>query len=314
VPVEQLTLLPLDDPQPQSSEGHLNSLSALSSALKAFHEHMLHENLSTNTVKAFDSDLRLLARFAGSSTPLSELTPGRLESFLDYLRYERGVPCKPKSLSRRLTTLKVFFSWLTKQGVLLSDPAAPLVHHRAKTPVPRVLSEAEVEELLTATDQLRRDPDHPDARPHLLITLLLATAVKKGECMRIMRSDIDVSDPRAASVFIRYANARQRHKERRLRLSPQFAHTLPDYLEQYRPETQLFPCTARNLEYVLDGCAKRAGLIPRVLSFEALRWTCAVRDLQAGMEADTLRRKLGLSCITWAETLEKLGRLTTAPL
>ena len=314
MPVEQLTLLPPAESEPRSSEARLNPHSALNSALDAFHEHMLQENLSANTVKAFDSDLRLLARFTGSGTPLSALTSGRLERFLDYLRYERGVPCKPKSLSRRLTTLKVFFSWLAKQGVLPSDPAAPLVHHRAKTPLPRVLSEVEVEELLAATDRWRRDPDHPDARPHLLVTLLLATAIKKGECMRIMRSDIDVCDRNAASVFIRYASARQRHKERRLRLSPQFAHTLPDYLEQYQPARQLFACTARNLEYVLDACAKRAGLAPRVLSFEGLRWTCAVRDLRAGMEADALRRKLGLSRITWAETLEKLVRLTMAPL
>jgi site-specific recombinase XerD len=77
---------------------------------------------------------------------------------------------------------------------------------------------------------------------------------------------------------------------------------------------KLFPCTARNLEYVLDEASKRAGLTPRRVSFEALRYTCAVRDLREGMDEDALRRKLGLSHITWADTLEKLKKLTAPAL
>ena len=87
-----------------------------------------------------------------------------------------------------------------------------------------------------------------------------------------------------------------------------------DYYTRGKPAAMLFECTARNLEYVLDECAKRAGLPARILSFEALRWTCAVRDLRGGMDQDTLRRKLGLSHISWVETSEKLRRLLSAPL
>jgi hypothetical protein len=39
-----------------------------------------------------------------------------------------------------------------------------------------------------------------------------------------------------------------------------------------------------------------------------------VRDLRSGMAEDDLRRKLGLSHISWAETLEKLKRLTAPAL
>jgi integrase/recombinase XerD len=83
---------------------------------------------------------------------------------------------------------------------------------------------------------------------------------------------------------------------------------------QYEPQSNLFECTARNLEYVLDACSKRGGLPPRLLSFETLRWTCAARDFKQGMDTDALRRKLGLSRITWADTVEKLKRLTAPAL
>lgn len=310
MPAQQLPLLPpFQGAERQRIDG-LTPNSTLHRAAKSFHEHMLQQDLSKHTVKAFDSDLRLLTRFLGNRTPVGTIASDKLEDFLNYLRYERGVPCKPKSLARRLTTLKVFFGWLAEEGVIQRDPAANLVHQRVHTPLPRVLSDAEITLLLSATDSWRRDPDAPDARPHLLVTLLLDTGIKKGECMRIALSDLSTVDPNAARVFIRYDRARRRYKERKLRLSPEFATTLPDYLEQYEPEQQLFECTARNLEYVLDECEKRAGLARRTLSFENLRWTCALRDFEAGMDPDTLRRKLGLSHITWAETVERLQRLS----
>jgi integrase/recombinase XerD len=315
MPAEQLPLQPFSEPtERRERQPGLSPRSSLHRAAQAFHLHMIQQDLSEHTIKAFDSDLRLLASFLGSRTPIETISIHHLERFLNYLQHERGVPCKPKSLARRLTTLKVFFSWLTEEGVLPADPAAPIVHKPVTTPLPRVLSEGEITQLLAATQAWRCDADRPDARPHLLVTLLLDTGIKKGECMNITLGDLDTADPQASSVFIHYPSARQRYKERKLQLSPQFANTLPEYAAQYSPQASLFECTARNLEYVLDECAKRARLPPRVLSFETLRWTCAAQDFQQGNDPDALRRKLGLSRITWADTEEKLRRLTAPAL
>jgi integrase/recombinase XerD len=59
--------------------------------------------------------------------------------------------------------------------------------------------------------------------------------------------------------------------------------------------------------------AQVAGL-PGGISFEMLRWTCAVRDFRSGMEPEQLRRKLGLSQMAWEDTLPKLQALTARPL
>jgi integrase/recombinase XerD len=50
------------------------------------------------------------------------------------------------------------------------------------------------------------------------------------------------------------------------------------------------------------------------MSFEMLRWTCALRDYQARMDPDRLRRKLGLSQMSWRETEPKIVRLAEPPL
>jgi integrase/recombinase XerD len=92
-----------------------------------------------------------------------------------------------------------------------------------------------------------------------------------------------------------------------------FTAVYKQYIREYRPKEYLFECTPRNLEYVLADLAERAD-IKGGISFEQLRWTCAVRDYRRGMPADHLRQKLGLSMISWRETLPKIQRLARPAL
>jgi len=292
----------------------LDARASLRTAMGSFEVHMQEQGLAENTIKAFLSDLHILAKFIGVGTAINAISTQDLNRFVHWLVHERGVPCNPKSLARRVTTLKVFFNWLAEAEVLPADPAAPVVHRPVMTPLAEMLSEAEIERMLGATQALRRAEagvpatPKPDARPHLLVTLLLHTGVKKSECMAIVLNHLDLSDPAQPVLWIRYANPRRRHKERKLRLPAWWPAVLAEYRVQYQPQEALFPCTARNLEYVLASVAEQAEL-PHGLSFEMLRWTCAVRDYRAGMPADALRQKLGISKITWREVGAKVAQL-----
>lgn len=319
---EQLDLFPADRPGREaagektrpiaSAPAELNADSSLAAAASAFHGHMIRQGFSDNTVKAFQADLRLFAKYVAANRSIGAIGQGDLERYLTWLRAERGVPCSPKSYARRLTTLKVFFGWLAESGALSADPAAPLIHERPTTPLPQILYDDQVADLLrTARDLLWAA--RPDARPYLLVTLVLQTGIKKGECVEIKPEHIDLSNPQAPVLYIRYADPRRTLKERKLALGPNFAPTYKQYLREYQPKEYLFECTARNLEYVLEDLAAQAG-IPGGVSFEQLRWTCAVRDYRNGTPADQLRQKLGLSHITWRETLPKIQKLARPAL
>ncbi len=292
--------------------GALSASTSLAAAIGAFHDHMLRQGLSEYTVQAFGGDLNILRKHIGSSIAVGDISGETLGEFLNWLRYERGVPCKPKSFQRRLTTLKVFFSWLWQQNVIPSDPAAPIAHQPVTSPLPVILYPDQVSKLLDAARQLR-DAGKGDVRAYLLVTLLLSTGIKKSEAMAVRLGDIDVSNPSLAVLYIRYADARKRHKERKLKLPVDFAGSLARYREQYQPREHLFECTARNLEYILADLAKATGLGDTV-SFESLRWTCAVQDFQNGVPEEHIRLKLGLSTITWEEAGDKLRRLAGKPL
>jgi site-specific recombinase XerD len=313
---EQLSLPDADalteEPTQTLAPSDLNARSSLRAAMGGFEVHMQGQGFSENTIKAFLSDLNILAQFVGVGTAVGAISTRDLNRFTHWLVHERGVPCNPKSLARRVTALKVFFGWLAEAEVLPNDPAAPVVHKPVMTPLSRILSDAEVEWVLGVTQALRH-AEKPDARPHLLVTLLLHTGMKKGECMNIVMNHLDFSDPAQPVLWIRYANPRRRHKERKLRLPIWWPAVLAEYRAQYQPRESLFPCTARNLEYVLRNVAQQAEL-PHGLSFEMLRWTCAVRDYRAGMSADKLRQKLGVSKITWREVGVKIARLASPAL
>jgi integrase/recombinase XerD len=290
----------------------LHSGSPLNAAMGAFHHHMLRQGFSENTIQAFLADLRLLGKHSGLNTPVEEFGTRELNDFLTWMLHYRGVPCSPKTYARRVTTLKVFFAWLHEAGLLPRDPAAAILHNHVVTPMPHILHDDQVQQLLAAAQELL-GAERPDPRPYLLISLVLQTGIKKGECVSIALGDIDRSDPRAPALYIRYRNPRMHHKERKLALTRALLPILDRYLAAYQPRQNLFECTARNLEYVLRDTAHLAGLREGV-SFEMLRWTCAVRDYRGGMGREHLRKKLGLSKITWEETEEKLKKLAEPAL
>lgn len=302
-----------NDSQPQLLPGHppLTSNSSLQAALGGFENFMEEEGFALNTQKAFLSDIRLLGKYLGIGQPIGEIGTKNLNDFLHWLQFERGVPCSPKSYSRRVTTLKVFFGWLYESGILYHDPSDAVVQQSVSSPLPTIPTQEDLEKGLAVTRRLRRgdEDDAPDARPHLLLTLLLKTGIKKGEAMNIVPNHIDRSDPSDPVLFVRYRNPSRRYKERKIAVDTEWLEVLDEYLEQYEPTDTLFTCTARNLEYILSDVAESAGLDKGLFSFENLRWASALQDYTGDVEPDRIRQRLGLSKVTWRETKSKLEKL-----
>ena len=319
---QQLPLFPLEETTDRSATApppdlELSPTSSLDQAIGAFKRYMEDRGFTDNTRQAFRLDMELLSDYLGPGKPLGKIGTAILNAFLKWMEHSRGVPCSPKTLERRITTLKVFFGWLTEEGVIPRDVAAPLIHQPVSVPLPETLDSEDVAALLRVTGALRRgmtpgkanaETAKPDARPHVLATLILHTGIKKSECTGIHINHLDLANPDEPAVWIRYKNARRRHKERRIVLPTFWPKVLEEYLSQYPTSQSLFPWTGRNLEYVLTGVAEQAG-IPR-LTFEMLRWTCALNDYVAGIESDALRRKMGLSEISWYEVEHRLELLS----
>jgi integrase/recombinase XerD len=297
-------------PQEGGAPSRIHMGTSLSAATKAWGEALEATGRSINTVKAFTSDLRIVAKFCGGGTAISDIGTHDLKNFLDWMLNRRGVPCSPKTYARRVTSIKAFFRWLVETDVLTENPATPIPQQTVVSPLPEVLTPEERDAVLETADGWRSG-DEPDARPYTLLRLLLDTSIKKGECLRIHLNHIDLNSPDGPILFIRYGSVRKRYKERKLTLSQDWIPAYREYLAQYQPQERLFPWSPRRLEYLLEEIGEAAGL-EKHLSFDMCRWTAALTDYKDGKNRDEIRQKLGISKIQWREVGKKLKRLAEA--
>lgn len=304
--MSDLRQLPLFSNQPASPDD-LNQHTRLIDALPLFQTHLKGQGKTQHTVDAFTSDLALLAEYHGEATPLGWFTTTRLNDFLDWMETRRGVPCSRKTYARRVTTLKVYFRWVKEIGAIPHDPAGAVLQRSGPAPLAIILSPEQVEAVLAHARSLRRG-EKPDARPEMLFRLILSTGIKKSEAVRLTPEDILRESPEDAQILVKHEGAKDRYRERLIPIGDDFFSALDEYIGQYHPQTALFTCTARNLEYILEDLGNAAG-VPQKISFEMLRWTYAVRAYNAGDDPNTIRERLGLSEISWQETFGKIKQL-----
>jgi site-specific recombinase XerD len=265
-----------------------------------YQEYLRRTDHSAYTITCFLSDLRMFTEFVGRDLPVRALTLDHLRDWLDHLRFDSVSRPAPKTMARRVTFLRNFCAWLATEKALTTDLSAQIALSRPTPPLPELLYDDDIARLEAAAAE--------EPRAQTLITLLLATGLKKEEVMGLGLRHVDVSDPAHPAFEVHVPGQAKRRRERRMELPAAWAAAYQTYLERYQPRERLFECTDRNLNYVLASTVKRAGIEKRV-TLQLLRDIYAVRQLRAGVGMEELREKLGLSEEAWYETAEKYRKL-----
>jgi site-specific recombinase XerD len=286
---------------------HITAQTALGPAISSWRIYLTDQGKSPHTVKAFTADMLLLASYLPPDRPLGGITTNEINNFLDWMQKQRGVPCSPKTLARRITSIKAFFRWLVQYGVIVVDPGEKVLQQSVISPLPQVLTPDEVQAVLEVANKYRQS-EQPDARYYTLLDLLLETGIKKSECLALSPNHIDREAPAGPTLFVRYASPQHRYKERKIALSEDWIQAYDEYCGQYQVIDRIFPWSQRRLEYLLEDLGEEAGL-DKHLSFEMCRWTCALSDVNSGTDANKVRQKMGLSKIQWREVRLKLQKL-----
>ncbi len=280
----------------------LTDQSSLAACALPYQQELKLRGKSDYTITCFLSDLKMFSDFIGRNTPVGRISKEQLTDWLMKLKFgTKGQTPAPKTMARRVTFLRNFFSWLAHDGIIREDPSASLTLERPLPPLPELLFDDEVQRLLDAAAQ--------DSRCHCLVYLVLHAGLKKEEVMALKLDHIDLSNPQAPMINIRFPAAiGKQHRERSLILPAAFTTILKQYHAQYRPANELFACTDRNLNYILARAVKTASIKKRV-TLQLLRDTFAVQQLRSDVPLEALREKLGLSDEAWLESKEKYRRL-----
>jgi integrase/recombinase XerD len=264
--------------------------------LEAFLEMLAAERGAARlTIAAYRTDLRDLARFLlVRKTALEAADEASLHA---YLAAATTAQLAPRSLARRISAIRQFYKFLLVDGVRADDPAAGLDTPRLGRPLPKLLSEGEVEALLAAARAWRGSEG---VRVLCLVELLYATGLRISELVTLPYAAA-LRDPRF--LLVRGKGGR----ERVVPLGEPARNALAVYLEcrarflpDGRPSRWLFPSrggaghlTRQRCGQLLKELAARAGLDPSRLSPHVLRHAFASHMLDHGADLRSVQQMLG---------------------
>lgn len=139
----------------------------------------IEEGLSDNTRKSYGSDLRLFAKWLRQSEQnLLGVSTADLEA---YLAHKHRARISQRSSARLVSTLKKFYAYAQDQQLMDADPASALQAPFIGRPLPKTLSEADVERLLAAPDV-----EQPlGFRDRTMLEVLYATGLRVSELIAL---------------------------------------------------------------------------------------------------------------------------------
>lgn len=144
--------------------------------------------LSGNTVKSYRTDLEDYSAWL-SEWGLEAEKVTRPEA-VTYTQLLMG-RFSERSVLRKLTTLRTFYAYLERKEKVESDPFESISLRKTEHKLPSVLTEEEVQRLLSVPRK-----DFWDERDHMLFLLLYNTGMRISEALSVNVEDIDHSHRR----------------------------------------------------------------------------------------------------------------------
>lgn len=253
---------------------------------------------AVNTLESYRRDLDDFSAFAAARRQQPEDSdPALIRAYLSKLS-RAGM--SPGTSARRLSALRQFFRFLFLEGVRSDDPSAHVDSPRSRRPLPKNLSEADVEKLLLAA---RRREGPEGVRLAALLEVLYATGLRVSELVGLPLAAIS----RDGRILIVRGKG---GKERMIPLNEPAAEALSLYRGQRSSFVSkrsrgaaspwLFPSrsgsghlTRARFAQLLKEVARDAGLEARRVSPHVLRHSFASHLLAHGADLRSLQQMLG---------------------
>ncbi|EGV30122.1 Tyrosine recombinase xerD [Thiorhodococcus drewsii AZ1] len=268
----------------------------------------MERGLSQNTLSAYQSDLRAFAVWMVRERGHGLVQAQRVD-LLGYLALLAEQGRNPRSTARLLSCLRQFYQHLLRHGLISEDPSVRVDSPKLGRPLPKSLSESEVEALLGA-------PDTQDPRGHrdrTMLEVLYASGLRVTELVTLTPSQVSLTQ---GVVRIMGKGG----KERLVPLGEEACAWLKDYLRGPRMDLlggrvsdYLFPtgrsdCMTRQAFWLLiKRYAIQAGVV-KPLSPHTLRHAFATHLLNHGADLRVVQMLLGHSDLSTTQIYTHVAR------
>ena len=195
--------------------------------LTSFFQYLKSEKrFSEHTLTAYRNDLQQFSSFINITfqiTTESEVKHTHIRSWIVQLM-QTGIT--PRSINRKLSTLKSYFKFLRKKGILTENPMIKVIAPKTGKRLPMFVKESNMELLL---DKLDLGEDFKAIRTKAIIELLYTTGMRRSELINLKISDIDRS-----SLYIKVLG--KGNKERLIPFGKKLLTVLDIYLKSREQE------------------------------------------------------------------------------
>ncbi len=144
-------------------------------------------NQSVHTRRAYRSDVRQLAKFAGKESTPRKTTTRLIRAWL----VELHKSCGPATRARKLAGVRAFYRFLVREGEVSLDPSAGLPLPKTPARLPRPLSVDDCD-VLVKTDAPVGRTKLAGLRDRALADLLYGTGIRVGELVALDVRDVDL--------------------------------------------------------------------------------------------------------------------------
>ena len=277
-------------------------------AIEAFVDGVwMERGLRPNTLAAYRSDLSGLSAWL-ERRQMRLLEAGRAD-LLDYLAFQATRGTKARSTARVLSCLRQFYRHAVREAWMTGDPSANIDSPKLGRPLPKSITEHDVEVLLGAPDV-----DSPEGlRDRAMLELLYATGLRVSELVGLRPEQVSLGQG-----LVRILG--KGGKERLVPLGDEAVLWLQRFLREGRPAilgerpcNELFPTrrgagmTRQAFWYAIKRHARQAG-IDRHLSPHTLRHAFATHLVNHGADLRVVQMLLGHSDLSTTQIYTHVAR------
>ena len=180
----------------------------------------LEKRYSLHTIKAYKADLSLLSDYLDEvySTTINRANHSMIRSWLVH-EINRGN--SPRTVNRKITTLKSFYKFAVKEEAIKINPTLRLSSTKTSKSIPSFVTVDEMNKLL---DKTIFTDDYTGKRDRLIVEIFYSTGIRLSELINIKIKDIDFSKKQLKVLG-------KRNKERIIPLTKELVNSLNNFIE-----------------------------------------------------------------------------------
>jgi integrase/recombinase XerC len=188
-----------------------------------FVSYLQHEKrYSAHTILAYETDLKQFIDFLQSQYQIglpSEASHFIIRSWIVSLMENK---LDPRSVNRKITTLRTLYRFLVRQGTVLKNPMLKVQAPKTKKKLPEYVDEEKMERLLETSSEVMGDFE--SVRNYLMVDFFYRTGVRLSELIGLKVSDVNLY-----SLTITVLG--KRNKVRQIPITNSFKTILQEYLK-----------------------------------------------------------------------------------